>query len=441
MKSILLLVYGLFAVVGIAFASDVALPTHFDLRIVGGKNFVSSVKYQSGGTCWTHGTMAAIESNLMFTDAWANAGQTGEAALAEYHLDWWNGFNQYFNADTAPNMAGLTVHEGGDYRVAAAYLARGGAVRDVDGQSFENAPKETDSSYRLFYVRDIEWLNAGSDLSSIDQIKHAILENGAIGSALAYSGSFYSTSLNSHYQPPSSGMDPNHAVAIVGWDDSRVTQAPKPGAWLTKNSWGSGWGDGGYFWMSYYDKVAGHHPEMGAVSFRNSELMGYNRVYSHDYHGWRDTKKDADEAFNKFVAKGNASGVESVEAVSFYTASNNVSYSVKVYGAFKDGELQDQLSIKEGVEEKSGFHTVDLGWPVQVKAGDSIYVYVRLSQGGHAFDRTSNVPVLLGSRGRVTVPSKANAGESYYRSGLAWKDLTLDNSTANFCIKALSFNR
>jgi C1A family cysteine protease len=462
----------------------------YDLRDDG---YVTPVKNQIEGTCWAHGTIAAMESNLLVIGNWFIAREyeytsneytdTEFPYLSEYHLDWWNGFNQHNNDDTdPPTGAGLEVHMGGDYRVATAYMTRGeGAVRGFDVEyedSFYEPPPRDSNSYHKYYPRHVEWYVLKNDLSNIESIKDAIRTHGALGTALRSADNFYSSFYNSYYQPPSNSGNPGHAVAIVGWDDEKVTQAPQAGAWLCKNSWGTYWGEQGYFWISYYDKHCCRHPEMGAVSFQDVELLTYDHIYYHDCHGWRETLTSASEAFNAF----NAMGQKPITAVSFYTAADNVNYTVRIYDRFEGGELLDELSVKSGSIQYTGFHTIDLDTPVFLEENDDFYVYVNLSAGGHAYDCSSYIEVLLNqpspqppfeddlpeepasfeaqwARGGefrelgkmdlsasspgVFVESSSSPGQSYYLSSQGrwprWVDAYYHlDETANFCIKALS---
>jgi C1A family cysteine protease len=411
----------------------------FDLRDYEGKNYVTSIKSQIGGTCWTHGAMAAIEGNLMMTGAWEDNGEVGEPNLAEYHLDWWNGFNQHYNGDIDPPYGGLEVHMGGDYMVTSAYLARGdGAVRDQDGQSYVTPPPFDKEGFHHYYPRHIEWFTAGADLERIDEIKRRLMNEGVIGTCMCYSGAYINSEYE-HYQPPSTTDLPNHAIAIIGWNDTLQTQAPQRGAWLCKNSWGEGWGLGGYFWISYYDKWCCQQPQMGAVSFRGVEPLDYDRFYYHDYHGWRDTLPEVDEAFNAFGITSH----QMVEAVSFFTVVDSAEYDLELYRSFNAGRLQNPITQLSGTAAVKGLHTVPLQEPFFAEDGDSVYVYLRLSEGGHPYDRTSDVPVLLGASYRTIVESSASPGESYYYDDGRWKDLYYwqENpypNTGNFCMKLLA---
>jgi len=443
----------------------------YDLRDDG---YVTPVKKQSGGTCWAHGTMAVMESNLLVTGNWFIAREHGYPDLAEYHLDWWNGFNQHNNDDTdSPTGGGVEVGKGGDYRMATAYMTRGeGAVRSFDVDPYWPPPRDSES-YHKYYPRHVEWYVLKDDLSNIETIKNAIRTHGALGTAMSMSG-YGGGGYNISYQPPSDSGTPGHAVAIVGWDDEKVTEAPQGnGAWLCKNSYGVIFGEQGYFWISYYDKHCCRHPEMGAVSFQDAELLAYDHIYYHDYHGWRKTKTDINEAFNAFSSVSQ----KPITAVSFYTAADNVNYTVKIYDRFEGGELLDELSIKSGNIQYTGFHTIDLDTPVFIGSKDDFYVYVNLSAGGHAYDCSSYIEVLMSqpsiqppfedisdepvrvesqrqwsseqefrelgkmdlddSSPGVFVDSSSSPGQSYYYSQGWWQDLYYLDNTANFCIKAL----
>ncbi|MFO8052118.1 MAG: lectin like domain-containing protein [Thermoplasmatota archaeon] len=415
------------------------IPSSFSLLDVDGISYVSAVKSQRGGTCWAHGTMSAMESNLMLSGLWEWVEGEREPDLAEYHLDWWNGFNNHNNDDVeTPEDEGLWVHQGGDYQMSTAYLSRGeGAVRDIDGQNYDDPPEREFNSYHEYTPMHVEWYTVDDSPDGMESIKRCLMNHGAMGTSMLSDGKFRDEENLSHYQPPSSDLLLNHAIAIVGWDDEKVTQAPEPGAWLVKNSWGSQWTFGTYFWISYYDKYAGRHPELGAVSFRNVSYLAFDKVYYHDYHGWRDTWENSTQAFNSFTADR----TEQLRGVSFFTTLDQVEFTVTLYDEFKDGSLLAPLARITGFEEKRGLHTHMLTAPVEIRKGDDFYIHLKVSNGGIALDRTSKVPLVMGPTREPSsdgwINSSSEPGQSFYLENGTWKDLYDHNNTANFCIKGL----
>lgn len=80
--------------------------------------------------------------------------------------------------------------------------------------------------------------------NNVNSIKQALL-NGPVKSGMAVEDTFFSYTGGCYNRPY---FEPNHAVLIVGWDD---TMCGGQGAWIVKNSWGPGWGENGYYYIRY----------------------------------------------------------------------------------------------------------------------------------------------------------------------------------------------
>ena len=99
--------------------------------------------------------------------------------------------------------------------------------------------------------------NSKTKITSEAEMKKEILENGPITSkmlvfedlATEYVSGIYS------YDAQSANLMENmligsHAVLIVGWGQTSLASDPEAAPtqfWIVKNSWGSDWGEAGYF--------------------------------------------------------------------------------------------------------------------------------------------------------------------------------------------------
>ena len=86
-----------------------------------------------------------------------------------------------------------------------------------------------------------------SAVPDVAKIKAALCTYGVISTTLYADDNFkhYTGGYFFGFKSSTGSYAPiNHAVAIIGWDDSIQ-------CWLIKNSWGTDWGQKGYFTLPY----------------------------------------------------------------------------------------------------------------------------------------------------------------------------------------------
>ena len=379
--------------------SLLSLPTSYDLRSLGD---VTPPKNQGGcGSCWTFATYGALESSIL-----KDGGPARD--LSENHLKNEHGF------DRAPCS-------GGNINMSQAYLSRwSGPVDESADPYFPGDDRPSPNATPQYYVRESHVFDTD------DEIKFALMEHGGLYTSMWWEDGSYNSPNDTYYYSGTGGS--NHGVTIVGWDDTQPTDATTPGAWLIKNSWGTSWGNGGFFWISYEDTVGAN----SAVSFHDAvNPDSFSHVYFHDEFGQVGVI-NTPYALNRFTATAN----EDLAAIQFWTQADGARYELRIYDDFFAGILANQLAATSGVLEFGGMHTVDLPESVALTAGDRFYVYLHITNGGdypQAYDF---------AKSNYSSNSTANPGESFYsHDGEDWTALTTWKSTANFAIKALVGSR
>jgi len=79
-----------------------------------------------------------------------------------------------------------------------------------------------------------------------ENIKAAVYARGAVAVAFNARGAAFQNYKKGVYTGPCNTTDPNHALTIIGYGVEKKTRLKY---WIVKNSWGSTWGQSGYFWL------------------------------------------------------------------------------------------------------------------------------------------------------------------------------------------------
>ena len=361
------------------------LPAKFDPREEGRK--LPEVRDQgSYGTCWSFASIGALEASYMTRFG-------GTADLSELHQAWYvykdprEGHSEELNDKSKP-----VLRQGGNASLSIHFLSGIGpaseeslkydqaTISDIERLTAGRYPENYPHPVRLSDAYELGEVTSQNRNAMMTIIKKLVYENGAIevGYNTNRNNPGYNMTSTNYYLPSNVERTGGHAVQIVGWDDNYPRNDFKNtleinGAWLIKNSYGSDWGEKGYFWLSYEQDL---HNVSAYIAAKDTGA----RMYGHD----NLSAKHADTyAWGASVFR--AAGNEYLNAVSFYTRDNNVPYKVYVKTHGKEQPTTEDFGIPEepdaqGTQDYAGYHTVNLASPVSLKAGD--YFSVILNFGG-----------------------------------------------------------
>lgn len=382
-------------------------PAQYDLRTEGG---LTSVKNQGiCGSCWSHAACSALES-------WIRINTAEVLDLSENHMKNNHGF--------------LLDHcDGGNNEMATAYLAR------WDGPLLESEdPYDPYSSVPLDPTPPPQKLLTAAPIFTYDgidrtEVQNAIMTYGALSTMMYWGDPDYNSGDYTYYSTMPEWNE-NHMVVVVGWDDAKaVSGAPGPGAWICKNSWGTSWGEGGFFYISYYDTLAVRK----CTAFIDLEAPGaYGNLYQHDPLGYTSSFgwEYVSYAANVFTAAAD----EAIVAVGTYATADNTAYEITVYDSgISGGSFYNPVTTVSGTFENAGYYLVDLPSAVNVTSGQQFSVTVR-----YQIPVTTVYPIPAEAPVDYAAPT-ATLGQSYVSSdGASFIDLAGQTANANVCIKAIA---
>jgi C1A family cysteine protease len=204
-----------------------AYPAAFDWRNVNGADYITSIKDQGGcGSCVAFGVAATLESAYQIDRGDPNSGiDLSEAQLFYCYAEAEDGMN-CLKGWWPDNAYKYAVADGVTLAQYFPYTAGDQACNLLPGWN-----------YALLYP------SAYSTITDTSQMKDWLANNGPLTTCFTvYEDFYYYTS--GVYSPTSKVVEGGHCVEVIGYDDSQ-------GFWIAKNSWGTGWGESGFFCIAY----------------------------------------------------------------------------------------------------------------------------------------------------------------------------------------------
>ncbi len=238
---------------GAASGEAVGAPAAFDLRNVGGRNFVTPIKNQGGcGSCVAFGTVATVESTLRVARNDSNLA----IDLSEAHLF-------YCHARSEGRNCG-----NGWWPERALEWFKSTGVADEACYPYTAGDQNCTNLCSDWRNRVLK-ITGYTKLTTAAQIRDWISQKGPVSACFIVYNDFFNYR-SGVYKHVSGAQAGGHCVTIVGYDDTQKY-------WICKNSWGAGWGESGFFRIGY--------GECGIDTWYNHGVNGIEAT------GWQTAKR------------------------------------------------------------------------------------------------------------------------------------------------------
>lgn len=420
------------------------LPSYYSSKDYG---YTTPVRSQQYNTCWSYSAMSTLESALLKLGIPTNHFST-------MHPNHWGTLRE---DGTGWNRNST---DGGYSFISLGYLSSWQGPRlesDYNEYTSISEYKSLDAATpKQAVVNGIIYL----DTRDVETVKTAVYNYGAAVANYHADDNFYNSTYKAYYCNTESLTTAEligHAISIVGWDDNfpkeNFNETARPdnnGAWLCKNSWGTGWGDGGYFWISYedcylFDTRFGHSYCYNDVALYDESLKLYqNEIDGATYEFEYLLNTYTITYINVFDADENFS---TIDKVNFETTAQGALYNI--YSIPLDTQyaptydINRWTAIGSGVVPYSGYISVDTDdFTVE---SEKFAIGVELTQNNNSSNGIGVCEWLKSGTKMIYTPKTTNGSSYFYCRSLGltelmdfYKEYLNDDIGGTFVIKAVA---
>jgi len=341
------------------------VPARWDWREQGR---VTPVKNQGTcGACYAFASLGNMEAKIMVDDSTVYDFSENNAKECNYY--------------------DLSCGGGNYYDMANLFSQKGTVLETCDPYVNSNVSCNNGCTY---ITSLLDWnIISSTDIAATATLKDVIYNYGPVYTTVyAGNGDAWGSEMNTYdgsYTMYYTGTEEtNHAVMIVGWDDT-LSHAGGTGGWIVKNSWGTNWGgtcgygtEKGYFKIAYGSAGIGKYSSFCSnwQDYDSSgDILYYDEAGFTNYWGYGSTTA---WGMAKFVPASDFS----LGRVEFWTSDAATDIDIYVYDSFNagTGTLSGLLTQKlNSAFDYPGYHSVALDSTLDILSGNDFYVAVKVT--------------------------------------------------------------